>query len=130
MRKKKQTTRCTKLKLEKCRDLCRYYDKVQGAYARKLSADSRVKEYAMNVPQDYERVNLPEDIQLPQVPYTTDFLVWYVDGGVAVREAVYRKLLSRPSVIEGLELSRLYWLEQGIEDWKIVVEEVPTLEGE
>lgn len=40
-----------------------------------------------------------------------------------VRECVYRKHLTKPLTIKLLDASRKFWLERGVIDWKIVVEE-------
>lgn len=62
------------------------------------------------------------DLNLPSETYTTDFVLHYDDGHTAVREAVFRSFLSRPSVAEKLELSRRYWQQQGISDWGIIID--------
>ena len=66
------------------------------------------------------------DLNLPSETYTTDFVLHYDDGHTAVREAVFRSYLSRPSVAEKLELSRRYWQQQGISDWGIIIDKEDT----
>lgn len=129
MRKKNQKDRTTKMKLDKCSELCVFYDKVQGAVARELTADPEVVAFGMNVPLDFTKgLSLPKDFNPPEETYTTDFVITYADGRTAVREAMFRKHLARPSVVERLELSRQYWRQHGIADWKIVIEKEETLD--
>ena len=66
------------------------------------------------------------DLNLPSETYTTDFVLHYDDGHTAIREAVFRSYLSRPSVAEKLELSRRYWQQQGISDWGIIIDKEDT----
>ena len=40
-----------------------------------------------------------------------------------VRECVFRDKLMKPLTIKMLDASRDYWLEQGVEDWGIVINE-------
>jgi hypothetical protein len=60
---------------------------------------------------------------------TTDFLVTVQDGNRtfhAARAVKQEKELRNRRVLEKLELERRYWLEEGIEDWGIIVaEDIP-----
>lgn len=114
MRKQVQKGRCTKLMLDKCKSVCCLYDKVQIAAAKMLNSEPSIYQFECNVPLCNAAVN---DVNLPAEPYTSDFLIFYDDGHKAVREAVYRAHLSRPSVAERLDISRRYWAQHGIEDW-------------
>ena len=115
MRKQIQKERCTKIKLEKCPRVCCLYDKVQLAVARMLNADPSIVQIECNIPLSLDEIP-NDDLNLPSETYTTDF------GKIAVREAVFRSHLSRPSVAERLELSRRYWQQQGINDWGIIID--------
>ena len=123
MRKRIQKGRCTKLMLDKCKSVCCLYDKVQIAAAKMLNADPCVYLFECNVPLDGATVN---DVNLPSELYTSDFLIYYDDGHKAVREAVYRAYLSRPSVAKCLDISRCYWAQHGIEDWGLIIEKEDT----
>ena len=124
MRKKQQKGRTVKMKLDKCPELCIFHDKVMGAVARELSADNSVVEFHVNIPLHFsEALAFPSDLAVPAEPYMSDFYIKYEDGRMAVREAVYRKHLERPGTIALLELSRLYWRQHGVNDWKIITEE-------
>ena len=119
MRKQVQKERCTKIKLEKCQRVCCLYDKIQLAAARMLNADPSIVQVECNIPLQLDEIPA-DDLNLPSETYTTDFVIHFTDGKIAVREAVFRSHLSRPSVAERLELSRRYWQQQGINDWGIM----------
>ncbi len=121
MRKQIQKERCTKIKLEKCPRVCCLYDKVQLAVARMLNADPSIVQIECNIPLSLDEIP-NDDLNLPSETYTTDFVIHFTDGKIAVREAVFRSHLSRPSVAERLELSRRYWQQQGIDDWGIIID--------
>ena len=121
MRKQIQKERCTKIKLEKCPRVCCLYDKVQLAVARMLNADPSIVQIECNIPLSLDEIP-NDDLNLPSETYTTDFVIHFTDGRIAVREAVFRSHLSRPSVAERLELSRRYWRQQGIDDWGIIID--------
>lgn len=122
MRRKIQKVRCTKIKLDKCKEVCRLYDKVQESFARLLSTDETIVEFATNVPLDFSKMDLSVDLAAPKEAHTTDFLIRWKDGTQAVREAVLRATLHRPSVIEKLQISKEYWNQKGVSDWGIVIE--------
>ena len=126
MRKQVQKERCTKIKLEKCPRVCCLYDKVQLATARMLNADPSVVQIECNIPLSLDEIPA-DDLNLPSETYTTDFVIHFSDGKIAVREAVFRSHLSRPSVAERLELSRRYWQQQGIDDWGIIIDKGVTI---
>jgi hypothetical protein len=121
MRKQVQKERCTKIKLEKCQRVCCLYDKIQLAAARMLNADPSIVQVECNIPLQLDEIPA-DDLNLPSETYTTDFVIHFTDGKIAVREAVFRSHLSRPSVAERLELSRRYWQQQGINDWGIIID--------
>ena len=106
MRKQVQKGRCTRLKLQKCPQVCALYDKVQLAYARQLDSEENVVSFEVNV-QLNDNTGALNDLGLADT-YTTDFLLTLADGTQAVREAVYRQHLSRPSVAALLESSMRY----------------------
>ena len=125
MRKKVQKERCTKIMLTKCKAVCCLYDKVQLAAAKMLDAEPAIFQFECNVPILCNDIPA-NDLNLPSETYTTDFVLHYDDGHTAVREAVFRSYLSRPSVAEKLELSRRYWQQQGISDWGIIIDKEDT----
>ena len=125
MRKQVQKERCTKIMLTKCKAVCCLYDKVQLAAAKMLDAEPAIFQIECNVPILCNDIPA-NDLNLPCETYTTYFVLHYDDGHTAVREAVFRSYLSRPSVAEKLELSRRYWQRQGISDWGIIIDKEDT----
>ena len=119
MRKLHYKGRCTKKTLSKCKDICRTYDKIQTAFADWLQENEEIVSFQCNVKIE---IGVKD-------PYTTDFYAEKKDGTVLVRECVWRKNLSRPTTCRLLDLSRNYWLSQGVEDWGIVIEKEDTDES-
>ena len=97
MRKQVQKERCTKIMLTKCKAVCCLYDKVQLAAAKMLDAEPAIFQFECNVPILCNDIPA-NDLNLPSETYTTDFILHYDDGHTAVREAVFRSYLSRPSL--------------------------------
>lgn len=111
MRNKNYKGKCIKQSLPKFSSICRTYDDLQNSYAIKLSEDEEVKEVQCNV--------LLEEIS--EGEFTTDFVIRMQDGTVAVRECVLRSNLLRPRMVKLLDLSQRYWLQRGVNDWKVVI---------
>lgn len=113
MRRKDRKTRCEKRMIAKCDDVCRTYDDIQYQAADYLSESEDVKEIRCNVWLD----GLGLDAE-----YTSDFVCVRMDGGLMVRECVFRKHLTKPMTMKLLEESRRYWLKRGCEDWGLIVD--------
>lgn len=113
IRKRIQKGRCEKKKVSKCQEICKMYDKVQTACLDLLSRQEDIAEIQCNVLLE----GMDEGIE-----YTTDFVCKKGNGDLLVRECVYRKNLSRPSVALLLEKSQQFWLNRGVLDWQVVVE--------
>lgn len=56
-----------------------------------------------------------------ETPWSTDFIIHYIDGRFGVREMVTAENLMKAAVLEKLEFSRRYWIQQGVLDWKILI---------
>lgn len=99
MRKKNFKGRCEKITVTKSKSICKTYDDLQRSYLEKLEAvlDS-----------------LPD--------YMSDFVCVKNDGGLMVRECVYRKFLTKPMTVKLLDDSRNYWRNHGVEDWGLVID--------
>ena len=54
--------------------------------------------------------------------YMSDFVCVKNDGGLMVRECVYRKFLTKPMTVKLLDDSRNYWRIHGVEDWGLVID--------
>lgn len=112
MKKINYKGRCEKRKVTKCEDVCRMYSKIQSAMIDVLENDDNVVSFECNV----RLRGVADDL------YSTDFVIKKADGSIAVRECVWRINLYKPSYTKLLDISRNYWLSQGIEDWGIVIE--------
>ena len=109
MYKRNYKGRCTKMKTRKA-GLCKLYDALQVAYLRELEARTEVEAIEVNVPLD-------------GTEYCTDFVCRKTDGKWMVRECVFRRHLMKPKTVTLLDLSREYWLQKGVTDYGIVIDE-------
>ena len=104
---------CIKRTVSKCIGICKTYGELDTKYADMLAENDSVKEFETN--RLFECDELKE--------YTSDFVGIRTDGSLFVRECVLMKLLVRPSVCKLLDASRKYWIEKGVRDWGIVVDD-------
>ena len=111
---------CIKQSFRKCDEVCRTYSKIQTALVALLQEDTGVVSFKCNV----QLVGVEDD------QYTSDVVAIKSDGTTMVRECVWRKNLSRPSTARLLDVSRNYWLSQGVEDWEIVIEKEGSANNE
>ena len=111
--------RCEKRKASKCEDVCRTYSKIQYAYVDLLEKDENIVSFECNV----RLKGVADDL------YSTDIVAKKADGATMVRECVWRINLNKPSYTKLLDISRDYWLSQGVEDWGIVIEKEDPDEG-
>lgn len=109
MRKKNFKGRCEKRTLEKCKGVCKTYDKIQSAYADILQNDDDIIEIRCNVSVGDE--------------YTTDFVCVKSNNDIMVRECVMRNHLTKPMTIKMLDISREFWQNRGVTDWGLVTNE-------
>lgn len=114
-------TRCEKRTMSKCADgVARTYSVLESKYADKLQENPDVKEFRCQV--------LLEGLEIGE--YCSDFVATKMDGGLMVRECVYRKHLTKPMTGKLLDASRNYWRRRGVEDWGIVVEKKEDADGD
>lgn len=99
--------------LEKCKEVCRFYDELQALYANRLQDCEEIKEIRCNVLLDGLEVG----------DYASDFVCVKLDGDLMVRECVYRKFLTKPMTVKLLDASCEYWLNHGVSDWGLVIDE-------
>ena len=104
--------RCEKKELSKCQGICRTYNKIQTVFADMLESDEEIVSFECHVLLK----GTADDM------YTTDFVAVKTDGTKMVRECVWRNNLRKPSYARLLDISRNYWLSQGVTDWGIVIE--------
>lgn len=122
MRKVATKERYSTISFQKCKTPCKVYDPIQKAFAYRLDSDKQVKSFWLNVPLQQGEAIEEKTAWHPNEPFMTDFLIEYIDGKKAVREAVSRKQLQRVSVLDRLDFSCLYWAANGVVDWGLVVE--------
>lgn len=119
MNKKNYKSRVTKRKLQKCTQ-CRTYTDIAYRYADLLEKDDRVASFKCNVSLDNLEIG----------DYTSDFLIEYTDGELAVRECVARELLMKPRNLKLLDASLDYWRRRGIKDWGVVIDKAEDAPAE
>ena len=112
MRKRNYKGRVQKRVLSKSKEVVRTYDEIQYCYADVLQNDDIVEEFKCNV--------LLEG--LLEGEYTSDFVCKRTNGDWFVRECVFRNHLTKPMTAKQLDLSREYWLRQGIKDFGVVID--------
>lgn len=113
MRKKGYKGRCEKRSLGKSKEVCRLYDGIQSVYADMLQKSEKVKEIRCNVLMD----------GFAEGEYTSDFVCVKMNDDLMVRECVFRKFLNKPMTVKLLDASREYWLNHGVSDWGLVINE-------
>lgn len=112
VRNKNQKTRCEKQMLPKVEGIFKSYDKVQSAGAVYLSKQEDIENIRCNV----------DSAVIDGVAYTTDFIYEKKDGTLAVRECVFRKLITKPKTVKLLDASRSFWMKRGVMDWGIIID--------
>ncbi len=120
MKKINYKGRCEKRKVSKCKEVCKSYSKIQTAFIDVLEKDPEIVAFECNV----KLSSVADGI------YSTDFVAEKADGTKMVRECVWRVNLTRPSYTRLLDISRNYWLSQGVEDWGIVIEKEGSVNDE
>lgn len=113
MVKKNYKGRCIKKSVSKSKEVCRTYNDLQLVYLDMLQANEGIAEIRCNIPLDGDKIG----------EYNTDFLCVKSDGDLLVRECVFRKHLLKPLTVKLLDASRLYWLNRGVNDWGLVIDE-------
>ena len=113
MKKKNYKGKCQKRKVEKCAEIFRAYNDIQYAYVNYLEQDDNIKEICCNVILK----------ELKDGEYTSDFVCTKANNELMVRECVTRTHLTKPMTVKLLDLSREYWLNKGVTDWGLVINE-------
>ena len=52
----------------------------------------------------------------------TDIVAVKDDGELLVRECINRKYLTKPLTVQMLDISRSFWLQEGVTDWGLVID--------
>lgn len=105
--------RCLKRQLSKCEGVCRTFSELADAYALQLEKEEEIEKIQCNVLME----------GLPLGNYTSDFVCKKTNGDLLVRECVQRKHLSKPLTVKQLNESRKFWMQHGVKDWGIVIDE-------
>ena len=99
----------------------------ERAYAKELEEDDQVLSYETGVALDLERYTYvnPLDIRKDyfKVEWASDFVVYFENGTVGVRELVQMEGLTKRAEMEKLEFSRRYWSLENVASWKVVIME-------
>lgn len=94
-------------------------------YARILEDNYEIVRYQCDVSLNASKYKFIDSIGIKKSYFENDwishFKIWWKNGTVSVREIVMQHDINRPSTIQKLELSRRYWEQEGITDWKIVL---------
>ena len=94
-------------------------------YAKYLEAQSWVERYEAGLPLSQELYAHVSSVGIRgayfQVPWASDFLIYFADGRKGIRELVAADGLRRKNIVEKLEFSRRYWSATDIDSWKVVL---------
>ena len=94
-------------------------------YAKYLEAQPWVERYEAGAPLSQELYSHVSPVGIRgayfQVPWASDFLIYFADGRKGIRELVAVDGLRRKNIVEKLEFSRRYWAVTDIDDWKVVL---------
>ena len=101
------------------------HSREQKIFADILETDLNVKSYEAMKELEvnrYSRVN-PINIRKEyfQIAWSSDFVIHYIDGKVAVRELVHSGNIFKRATIEKAEFSRRYWASMKVKDWKLIL---------
>ena len=127
MEKLAKRTREIRFYSEKNKAMCSVHTTGARDYTKWLEEREDVRGYEANVAWDTDFLSRIDRVDIRgsylKTDWTTDFKLFFTDGHIGIREMVREEKLQERAVIEKLELSRRYWKAQGIEDWKLVMEE-------
>ncbi|EEQ57888.1 hypothetical protein CBFG_01598 [Clostridiales bacterium 1_7_47FAA] len=95
-------------------------------YARILETDDTVECYDTCHLLEMERYQFVNPIDNRKdyfdVKWATDFVLYFVDGNIGIREIATEAMLAKKANIEKLEFSRRYWsFSEVVKDWKIII---------
>ena len=114
MRNINTRTRTIKKRIDRSKNILFAYSELQLRYAERLELNNEIVDIKANVRLiDFE---LGDN-------YTSDFYYVKSNGEVVVRECVYKDKLLKPRTIRLLDASRSYWLNRGVSNWGIVLNE-------
>ena len=125
MEKLGQKTRDINFYSEKNRKMVCLHSRPARDYAKYLEAQPWVDHYEAGTPLSQELYAHISPVGIRsvyfQVPWVSDFLIYFADGRKGIRELVSASGLRRKNIVEKLEFSRRYWAATDIDNWKIVL---------
>lgn len=125
MQKKQKSAREFRFYSEKNAAMVIVHSSQMREYADSLETRPSVVKYEAHLPLEHEKLMhlSPIDIRKEYFAgdWMTDFLLYFSDNTTGVREIIKKDDLTKRAVIEQLELSRRYWSQLDISDWKLVV---------
>lgn len=94
-------------------------------YAKYLETQPWVERYEAGTPLSQELYAHVSPVGIRgayfQVPWVSDFLIYFADGRKGIRELVSADGLRRKNIVERLEFSRRYWAATDIDNWMVVL---------
>lgn len=127
MEKQGKRTREIRFYSQKNQAMCSVHSAGARDYTKWLEEREDVRGYEVNIAWDTTFLSRVDRVDIRGSYLTTDWIsdirLCFTDGHIGIREMVREEKLQERAVIEKLELSRRYWKAQGIEDWKLVMEE-------
>lgn len=125
MEKHRKHTRVIKFLSEKNGIVVKVLTQYARKYADVIESMPNVKSYETLKILDKDRYNFINTVDIRKeyfdADWQTDFVLYYNDGSIGIRELVLYDFLYKRSTIEQLEMSRRYWMSTDIRDWKVVV---------
>lgn len=125
MEKHRKHTRVIKFLSEKNGIVVKVLTQYARKYADVIESMPNVKSYETLKILDKDRYNFINTVDIRKeyfdADWQTDFVLYYNDGSIGIRELVLYDYLYKRSTIEQLEMSRRYWMSTDIRDWKVVV---------
>lgn len=125
MEKHRKHTRVIKFLSEKNGIVVKVLTQYARKYADVIESMPNVKSYETLKILDKDRYNFINTVDIRKeyfdADWQTDFVLYYNDGSIGIRELVLYDYLYKRSTIEQLEMSRRYWMSTDISDWKVVV---------
>lgn len=125
MEKYGQKTRDIQFYSEKNGKILCLHSRAARDYAKYLEEQPWVDHYEAGQPLEQELYTHVSSLGIRgayfEVPWVSDFLIYFVDGRKGIRELVAESSLQRKNVVEKLEFSRRYWAATDVDDWRIVL---------
>lgn len=127
MEKQGKRTREIRFYSQKNQAMCSVHSAGARDYTKWLEEREDVRGYEATIAWDTAFLSRIDRVDIRgsylTTDWTSDFKLFFTDGHIGIREIILKRKLHERAYVEKLELSRRYWKAQGIEDWKLVMEE-------